>query len=101
MAKTIQNGAYLAAGGAAQTLHTAVGRLLAILASHSQTTPQVCQFYDATAATPGTQILVLSINPAQSPYYIEFPRNAAPEFTTALHVAQGNVDLLIWSVDHG
>ena len=101
MAKTIHTGTYLAAGGAAQTLHTAPGRLLAILASHTNAAAQVTQFYNDTAATAGKQILVLSIHPNRSPILIQFPRDAAPEFDTALHEAQGNVDLLVWSVDHG
>ena len=101
MSKTILSGSYLASGGASQTLHSAPGRLLGFLVSHSLAAAQIVQFYDATAATAGTQILVLSVQPAQSPYFVMFPRDQAIPFTTGLHVANGSCDLNVWSVDYG
>jgi hypothetical protein len=101
MAKTIRSGYFLTSGAGGATLHSAAGRLLGFLVSHSLGTAQVVQFYDATAATPGTQILILSINSAQSPYFVMFPRDQAIPFSTGLHVANGSCDVNVWSVDHG
>lgn len=100
MAKTIRNGYYLAAGGATATVHSAAGRLIAVLVSHAQAGVQTVTFYDNTAAA-GTVILVLNIDPAQCPYYLELPRDAAIAFSTGLHINQGNCDIAVWSVDHG
>jgi len=101
MAKTIYNGTYLAAaGGAARTVHSAAGRLLAVLVSHAQGAVQTVTFYDNTAAS-GTVIMKLNIEPYLCPYYIEFPRNAGIAFATGLHVVNGWCNLNIWSVDYG
>jgi hypothetical protein len=101
MAKTIRNGHFLASGGGGATLHSAPGRLLGVLVSHSLTTAQIVQFYDDTAATPGAQILILSVQPYTSPFYLRFPRDQAIPFSTGLHVANGSCDINVWSVDHG
>jgi len=101
MAKTILDGRYLAAGGAAATLHTTAGRLLAVLISHAQATVQTVTFYNASAATGGTEILALSVYPTRSPYFLHLDLNAGIPFDTALHVVQGNCHVAIWSVDHG
>ena len=100
MAKTIYNGGFLVAGGGSTTLHSAAGRLLAFLISHNQATAQTVTFYDNTAAS-GTTILVVMVDPTQSPVYIEFERNAGIAFSTGLHVAQGNCNVSVWSVDYG
>jgi hypothetical protein len=101
MAKTILSGYFLINAGVAATLHTQPGRLLAVLISHAQGTAQNVSFYNATAATPTTEILVVTVNPAQSPFYLELPRHAGIEFDTALHVVQGNCNVSVWSVDGG
>ena len=101
MAKTIREGYLLKSGGSSATLHTAAGRLLAFLVSHTQASAQTVTFYNATAATGGTEILVLNVHPNASPAFIQFYRDAGIPFDTALHVAQGNCDVAVWSVDHG
>lgn len=101
MAKTILSGYYLQAGAAAATVHTAAGRILAVLVSHAQAAVQTVTFYNDTAATVGKEILALNVDPNQCPYYIELSRHAGIEFDTALHIVQGNCDVSIWSVDHG
>ena len=101
MAKTIASGTYLAAGaGAASTVHSAAGRLIAILVCHAQAGVQTVTFYDNTAAS-GTVILKLNIDPSRCPTYVEFPRNAAIPFSTGLHVVNGWCNLNLWSVDYG
>lgn len=100
MAKTIRQGYYIAAGGATVTVHSAPGRLIAVLISHAQAGVQSAIFYDNTAAA-GTVILTINIDPTRCPYYVEFPRDQAIPFSTGLHVNQGNCDVNVWSVDHG
>ena len=99
MAKTIRTGYYLAAGGSTATLHNAPGRLLAFLISHTQASAVAVTFYDNNAAS-GTVLLVVNVDPNQSPYYLELPREYGIPFSK-LHVAQGNADVAVWSVDHG
>jgi hypothetical protein len=100
MAKTIHNGYFLAAGGSSATLHSAAGRLLGFLISHTQTSIQTVTFYDNTAAS-GTVILTVDVSHNETPRYTTFPRDAAIPFSTGLHVAQGNCNVAVWSVDHG
>ena len=100
MAKTIQTAYFLASGGSTATLHSAAGRLLGFLISHTQTTIQTVTFYDNTAAS-GTVLLVVDVSHNETPAYIMFPRDAAPAFSTGLHVNQGNCNVAVWSVDHG
>ena len=100
MAKTIQSGYYLAAGGSSATLHSAAGVLLGFLISHAQATVQVVDFYDNTSAT-NPKILSVAVDPTESPVYIRFERNEGFTFDTGLHVAQGNCKVAVWSVDHG
>jgi hypothetical protein len=100
MAKTIHQGYYLAAGGSTATLHSAAGRLIAVLVSHAQATVQTVIFYDNTAAS-GTVILSLYVDPTNCPYYLELPRDQAIPFSTGLHINQGNCAVSVWSVDHG
>ena len=100
MAKTILNG-YPLTRSTTETLHTHPGRLLGVLICNSQTSLQYVTFYDATAATPGTEILILSLPASQQPFYIQFPRDAAPAFDTALTAFTTLCDVLVWSVDHG
>ena len=99
MAVTAFNkGTYIAAGSG--TLHiTGAGDLLAILASHSQSTPQTVTFYNATAATGGTQMLTLIVAPEQSPFFLRFPRGEAIPFSTGLYVVNTNVYLNLWTVE--
>jgi hypothetical protein len=61
---------------------------------------QTVTFYNNTAAS-GTVILAVSVDPNQSPYYLELPRHAGIEFDTALHVDQGDCHVSVWSVDGG
>jgi hypothetical protein len=100
MAKTIRSG-YFLGNSASTTLHSAAGRLLAVLVSNAQATVQTVTFYDATAATPGTEILILDLPTGQAPYYFQFPRDQAISFSTGLHVTTGTCTANIWSVDHG
>jgi len=100
MAKTILNGYYIA-GSSAVTLHTHPGRLLGVLVSNGSGTVQTVTFYDDTSAVPGNKILVISVPADESPFYIQFPRDAAIAFDTALHVTTGTVGTNVWSVDHG
>lgn len=101
MAKTILMGRLLKSGGASATLHSAAGRLLGFLISHTQATAQTVTFYNDTAATAGKEILVVNVHPYASPYLLMLERDAGIEFDSALHVAQGNCDVAVWSVDHG
>jgi hypothetical protein len=100
MSKTIRTG-YLLPASAGTTLHTAAGRLIAVLINNTQATVQWVTFYDATAATPGTEIMVLSLPPNEPPFYIQFPRDQAVPFGTGLHAVVGTCDVLVWTVDHG
>ena len=100
MAKTIQTGYYLAAGGSTATLHSAAGRLLGFLISHTNAAVQPVIFYDNTAAS-GTIILTVNVDPNQCPYFLMLDRDAGIAFSTGLHVNQGNCDVAVWSVDHG
>ena len=100
MAKTIHMGYFLAAGGSTATLHTAAGRLLAFLISHTNAAVQTVTFYDNTAAS-GTIILQVDVHPNESPTYVEFHRDAGIPFSTGLHINQGNCNVSVWSVDHG
>ena len=101
MAKTIRTGYLLPAAGGAATVHTAAGRLLSVLLSHAQAGVQTVTFYNAAAATPGTEILILNVAPTQCPYFLQFPRDAGIPFDTSLHIVPGNCDTLIWTVDYG
>jgi hypothetical protein len=100
MAKTIRNG-YRLPGSTGTTLHTAAGRLLGVLMSNAQASAQYATFYDATAATPGTQILILALPAGCAPFYVQFPRDQAIPFATGLHVVIDLCSLNVWSVDHG
>ena len=101
MAKTIYTGKHLTgAAMAASTVHSAAGRLLAILVSHAQAAVQTVTIYDNTAAS-GTVIMKLNVDPGQCPYYVEFPRNAGIAFSTGMHVVNGWCDINLWSLDYG
>jgi hypothetical protein len=99
MAVTAFNkGTHITAG--AGTAHVSgAGDLLAILATHSQATAQTVTFYNAAAATPGTEILVLIIAPERSPFFVHFPRGEAIPFSTGLYVVNTNVYLNLWTVE--
>lgn len=99
MAKTIRNG-YPLAPSAGETLHTHPGRLLGVLISNAQTSVQYVIFYDNTAAS-GTKVLTLALPAGCAPFYVQFPRDAAPAFGTGLHAVTTVCDVLVWSVDHG
>lgn len=101
MAKTIREGYLLKSGGSAATLHTNAGRILSVLIAHTQSTVQTVTFYNATAATGGTEILVIDVDPGESPAHIRFDKNDAIPFDTALHVVQGNTNTHVWSIDYG
>ncbi len=101
MAKTIRSGYLLKAGAGSSTVHSAAGRLLAFLITHAQGTVQAVTFYDDTAATAGTEIAVICVDPTETPIYIEFERNAGIPFDTGLHIQPGNCNVNVWSVDHG
>ena len=107
MAKTIRDGTLWSGpgltGGIANPLHSAAGRIIAVLVSHAQATVQTVTFYDATSvpAPADDEILVLHIAPEQSPFYVRFPRDAAIPFTTGLSLAGANCDVHVWSIDYG
>lgn len=100
MAKTILSGSFIP-GSAGLTLHSVPGRLLGVLVSNAQATVETVTFYDDTAATPGTEILILSLPAGQAPIYIQFPRDQAIPFSTGLHVTTSSCAANVWSVDHG
>lgn len=105
MAKTILNGGFVSAtyaGALSNPLHSAPGRLIAFLISHTQATVQTVIFYDCTG-TPGSgdEFLVVHVAPEQSPYYVEFARDAAIPFSTGLRVSSSYCEIAVWSVDHG
>ena len=100
MAKTIRTGYFLAAGGSTATLHSAAGRLLGFLISHTNAAVQTVTFYDNTAAS-GTVILVVNVSPNETPAFVMLERDAGIAFSTGLHVNQGNCNVSVWSVDHG
>lgn len=101
MAKTILDGYFLKSGGASQTLHSAAGRLRGFLISHSIAAVQTVIFYNDTAATGGTEFLIVKVSPQQCPYYVQFPQTATIAFDTGLHVANGSCEVAVWSMDHG
>ena len=107
MAKTIRNGALWSGpgltGGVSNPLHSNAGRIIAVLVSHAQATVQTVTFYDATSVPGGggSEILVLHVDPNQSPFYVRFPRDSAIPFTTGLCLAGANCDVHVWSVDYG
>lgn len=107
MAKTIRTGALWSgpglSGGLANPIHSNAGRLIAVVVSHAQATVQTVTFYDATSvpAPADNEILVLHVDPTQSPYSLRFSRDDAIAFTTGLCVAGANCDVHIWSVDYG
>ena len=82
---------------AAATVHTGAGVLLGLLISHAQVTAQAVTLYDNTAAS-GTVLLIVIVAPERSPFYVTFPRDLAPAFTTGLHVAPGNCAVAIWGM---
>ena len=101
MAKTRKEGYFIAASASTETLHSNAGRLLGVLVSNPGTSADTVTFYDATAATGGTEILVLDINPAQSPALIMFKDNNAIPFSTGLHVDPSASNVNVWSIDYG
>ena len=105
MAKHIHDGVLFSGtgltGSHSATLHSAAGRLLALVISHAQTSTCTVTFYNATAATAGTEIAAFHVNPGQSPFHIRLPRDEGIPFTTALFIVATNCDVLIWSVDYG
>ena len=98
MAKTIKQGYYIAGGASSETLHSNAGRILGVLVSALSNT--TVTFYDAAAATPGTEILVLSVT-TDTPPLLMFDRNNAIPFSTALHIDPGAADVNVWSIDYG
>ena len=101
MAKTMREGYFLASGASSATLHSNAGRILGVLISSPLTTTITVTFYDATAATPGTEILVLDLYPTQTPHLIMFNQNNAIPFSTGLHVDPSNCNVNVWSIDYG
>jgi hypothetical protein len=105
MAKHIHDGVLFSGtgltGSHAAILHTAAGRLLGLVISHAQTSTQTVLFYNAQAATAGTEIAAFRVDPNQSPFAVFFARDAAIAFGSALYITATNCDVLIWSVDYG
>jgi hypothetical protein len=101
VAKTMREGYFVAAGASSETLHSNAGRLLGVLISNPLTTTVTATFYDATAATGGTEILVLNLYATQTPQLIMFNQNNAIPFSTGLHVDPSNCNVNVWSIDYG
>jgi hypothetical protein len=107
MAKTIYNGALWSgpalSGSLSNPVHSAAGRILAVLVSHAETSIQTVTFYDGTSipSPADDEILVLHVAPEQVPYYIRFPRDEAIPFTTGLCLDGSTCDVHLWSIDYG
>ena len=101
MAKTLREGYFIAASASTETLHSNAGRILGVLVSNPGAGTDTVTFYDATAATGGTEILVLDVNPSQSPTLIMFKDNNAIPFSTGLHVDPSASNVNVWSIDYG
>ena len=84
----------------ATTLHSVPGWIRTIIVNGDSTTVGQVTIYDNTAAS-GTVIMKLNVDPAQCPYYVEFPRNAGIAFSTGMHVVNGWCDMNLWSLDYG
>ena len=105
MAKTVRDGALFSGkgltGSISAQVHSHAGRLLGLVISHTETSAQSVIFYDATAATGGTEIAAFRVNSDQSPFVLFLPSDAGIPFSTALYISATNCDVLIWSVDYG
>jgi len=101
MAKTLKEAYFIAASASSETLHSNAGRLLGVLVSNPGSSTDTVTFYDATAATAGTEILVLDVNPNRSPCLIMFKDNNAIPFSTGLHVDPSASNVNVWSIDYG
>ena len=105
MAKHIHDGILFSGtgltGSHAAILHTAAGRLLGLVISHAQVTTQTVIFYNAQAATAGTEIAAFHVGPNNTPFHLQLARDAGIPFTAALFIVATNCNVLIWSVDYG
>jgi hypothetical protein len=98
MAKTTRDG-YNLASSPADGIHTNAGILRGFLICvNSLSAMATVTFYDAKTAT-GTVLAVITLGPAQNPYYVMFPRDHAPRFTVGLSATFTNATVLVWSVD--
>jgi hypothetical protein len=105
MAKTIRDGALFSgtglSGGISNPIHSAAGRLFALVISHAETTTQTVTLFDDTSGTAGNEIAQIHVNPGQSPTSINFNREHGIAFATGLYLVATNCDVLIWSLDYG
>jgi hypothetical protein len=98
MAKTVLSGT-LAGGSFALA---GPGKLLAVLLSHAEASPQTVTFYDDTAApSAGNELLVVHVAPEQCPCYLAFPRDLPLQFSTGLALDPGTCDVHLWAVGYG
>jgi hypothetical protein len=100
MGKTVIDCGYINVGGdegLEKLVHTGSGRLLGILASY-KTSAVTIIFYDATAATPGKEILAIDLNAGVSPFYCMFPREQSLTFQTGLYVETNSAQVAIWAI---
>ncbi|MGD9405540.1 MAG: hypothetical protein PVH95_10365 [Anaerolineae bacterium] len=101
MAKTMREAYFIASGASSETLHSNAGRILGVLIGNSSGSADVVTFYDATAATPGTEILVINLSPYESTFLLVFNNNNAIPFSNGLHVDPSNANVNVWSIDYG
>ena len=73
--------------GTTKTLHTGSGKILAIIATNTSSTPASLTLYDNTAAS-GTVLAVFSIS-YLTPLIIILPQNTPITFTTGLTAVTG------------
>jgi hypothetical protein len=100
MAKTIRDGYYLTASPA-DGIHTNAGILRGFLISNNSAAAiATVTFFDNTTAT-GTVLATIHLGAGQNPFYVMFPRDHAPRFTTGLSATLANATVSVWSVDFG
>jgi hypothetical protein len=100
LAKTILDGYNLTASPA-DGIHTNAGILRGFLVcNNSAAAIATLTLYDNTTAT-GTVLATIHLGAGQNPFYVMFPRDHAPRFTTGLSATFANATVLIWSVDFG
>ena len=100
MAKVIRDG-YHPTSSPANAIHTGRGMLRGFLICPADLSAfgQVT-FYDNTTAT-GTVLLSLDLPAAGAPFYVQFPRDHAPRFSTGLSLTLSNATVTFWSLDFG
>ncbi|MFC1879385.1 hypothetical protein ACFLZW_05680 [Chloroflexota bacterium] len=82
------------AGGSSTTLHTGVGKILAMILTTTNVAPETTTIYDNTAAA-GNVLLTLNVTNT-APVFIIFPPKYPPVFKTGLTiVTAANTDAFI------